>query len=93
VVELADRETLFADPQHPYTQALLSAVPEPDPSLARKTERIILQGDVPSPSKPPKGCNFCTRCPTAMDICKTGEPEYREIAPGRFAACHLHNPT
>ncbi len=93
VVELADRETLFANPKHPYTQALLSAVPEPDPSLARKSERIILQGDVPSPSKPPKGCNFCTRCPAVMDICKTDEPTYREIEPGHFAACHLHDPT
>lgn len=93
IVELADRETLFADPQHPYTKALLSAVPEPDPSLARKSERIILQGDVPSPSNPPVGCNFCTRCPSVMDICKTHEPVTREIAHGHFAACHLHTDT
>lgn len=93
IVELADREALFADPLHPYTKALLSAVPEPDPALARKTERIILQGDVPSPSNPPKGCNFCTRCPAVMDICKTLEPDYREVQPGRFTACHLHNDT
>jgi len=91
IVELADREALFADPLHPYTKALLSAVPEPDPSLARKTERIILQGDVPSPSNPPQGCNFCTRCPAVMDICKTTEPAYREVEQGRFTACHLHN--
>ncbi len=93
IVELAERETLFADPMHPYTKALLSAVPEPDPALARKSERIILKGDVPSPSKPPKGCNFCTRCPAVMDICKQIEPEYREVKPGRFTACHLHNET
>ena len=91
VVELAPREALYADPLHPYTKALLSAVPEPDPSLARTTERIILQGDVPSPSNPPQGCNFCTRCPAVMDICKVEEPEYREVKPGHFTACHLFN--
>lgn len=93
IVELAPREALFREPLHPYTKALLSAVPEPDPSLATKTERIILQGDVPSPANPPKGCNFCTRCPSVMDICKTIEPDYREVAPGRFTACHLYNDT
>ena len=93
IVELAERETLFAEPLHPYTKALLSAVPEPDPALARKTERIILQGDVPSPSNPPKGCNFCTRCPAVMDICREVEPEYREVTPRQFAACHLYNET
>lgn len=93
IVELADRETLFAQPLHPYTKALLSAVPEPDPALARKTERIILQGDVPSPSNPPKGCNFCTRCPSVMDICRKVEPEYREVKPRQFTACHLYNET
>lgn len=91
VVELASREHLYADPLHPYTKALLSAVPEPDPSLARTNERIILKGDVPSPSNPPKGCNFCTRCPSVMDICKDVEPAYREVRPGRFTACHLYN--
>lgn len=91
VVELAPREALYDEPLHPYTKALLSAVPEPDPSLARKTERIILKGDVPSPSNPPKGCNFCTRCPAVMDICTQEEPAYREVQPGRFAACHLLN--
>ena len=91
IVELAPREALYARPLHPYTQALLSAVPEPDPSLEGKAERIILQGDVPSPSNPPQGCNFCTRCPAVMDICKQQEPTYREVQPGHFAACHLHN--
>ncbi len=93
IVELAPREALYAEPLHPYTKALLSAVPEPDPSLARATERIILQGDVPSPSNPPEGCNFCTRCPSVMDICKRVEPDYREVHPGRFTACHLYNDT
>ena len=93
IVELAERETLFAEPLHPYAKALLSAVPEPDPALARKTERIILQGDVPSPSNPPKGCNFCTRCPEVMDICREVEPECREVKPRQFAACHLYNET
>ena len=93
IVELAPREGLYADPLHPYTKALLSAVPEPDPSLARASERIILKGDVPSPSNPPQGCNFCTRCPSVMDICKKVEPDYREVQPGRFTACHLYNDT
>lgn len=93
LVELAPREAIFGDPKHPYTQALLSAVPDPDPALARGVERIILQGDVPSPSNPPKGCNFCTRCPQVMDICKTTPPEFLEVEPGRFTACHLTNET
>lgn len=93
IVELAPREAIYAEPLHPYTQALLSAVPEPDPSLATAKERIILQGDVPSPANPPQGCNFCTRCPQVMDICRQIEPEYREVKPGRFTACHLYNQT
>jgi len=93
VVELASREDLFAEPLHPYTKALLSAVPEPDPSITAEKERVILQGDVPSPANPPKGCNFCTRCPSVMDICKETDPEYREVKPGRFVACHLLNET
>ena len=84
------REALFGAPRHPYTEALLSAVPEPDPSLEARTSRIILKGDVPSPSNPPKGCNFCTRCPKVMDICKTIEPNYQEIESGHFVACHLY---
>ncbi|PTQ72576.1 ABC transporter ATP-binding protein [Celeribacter persicus] len=93
VVELASRETLFADPKHPYTQALLSAVPEPDPWLEEKVERILLQGDVPSPSNPPKGCNFCTRCPQVMDICREIDPLGQEIAPGHQVTCHLYQTT
>ena len=91
IVELADADALYAEPLHPYTKALLSAVPEPDPTLAGSSDRVILQGDVPSPSNPPKGCNFCTRCPSVMDICKQIDPDYREVSPGRFAACHLLN--
>jgi oligopeptide transport system ATP-binding protein len=93
IVELAPREALYGDPLHPYTKALLSAVPEPDPTLARSSERIILKGDVPSPANPPKGCNFCTRCPAVMDICKQIDPTYQEVAPGRFVACHLYSKT
>ncbi|WP_298258043.1 dipeptide ABC transporter ATP-binding protein [uncultured Litoreibacter sp.] len=91
IVELAPRDDIYADPQHPYTKALLSAVPEPDPSVEEKVERIILTGDVPSPAKPPQGCNFCTRCPAVKDICKRDEPEFREVQPGRFVACHRFN--
>lgn len=89
MVELAPREVLYDKPLHPYTQALLSAVPEPDPQIARKRERIILEGDVPSPANPPEGCNFCTRCPKVMDICKRETPIWQEIEPERFVACHL----
>lgn len=91
VVELAPREALYHNPLHPYTQALLSAVPEPDPARAQTPRsRIILHGDVPSPANPPKGCNFCTRCPQVMVRCKTEAPIFREVAPGRFVACHLY---
>lgn len=88
VVELAERDALFDSPQHPYTKALLSAVPTVEET---QRERIILQGDVPSPANPPQGCNFCTRCPVAEARCRQEEPEWREVAPGRFAACHLLN--
>ena len=87
VVELAERRSLFAQPQHPYTEALLSAVPVPDPKAKRK--RIILKGDVPSPTHPPSGCRFHTRCPYAVERCKVEEPEMKELRPGHFAACHL----
>ena len=87
IVEIAEKSTLFAQPQHPYTEALLSAVPVPDPTVHSK--RIILSGDVPSPINPPSGCHFHTRCPYAEARCKVDTPALREIAPGHFAACHL----
>jgi peptide/nickel transport system ATP-binding protein/oligopeptide transport system ATP-binding protein len=85
MVELTSREELFINPLHPYTQALMSAIPIPDPSLKR--DRIILKGDVPSPLNPPKGCRFHPRCPIAMDICSQQEPEFREVAPDHLVAC------
>ncbi|GGL72749.1 ABC transporter ATP-binding protein [Wenxinia marina] len=91
IVELAPREALYAEPLHPYTQALLSAVPEPDPLAEAGVKRIILKGDVPSPANPPKGCNFCTRCPRVMEICREVDPASQEVAPGRFVACHLYD--
>jgi oligopeptide/dipeptide ABC transporter ATP-binding protein len=87
IVELTTRERLFTRPLHPYTEALLSAVPVPDPDAKRN--RIILAGDVPSPITPPPGCRFHTRCPYAFERCKVEEPAMRELAPGHFAACHL----
>lgn len=88
IVELADRETLFSAPHHPYTRALLSAVPVPDPSIKR--ERVMLKGDVPSPINPPSGCRFHTRCPFVMDRCRTEEPVLRPVGPaGQVSACHL----
>jgi oligopeptide/dipeptide ABC transporter ATP-binding protein len=87
IVELADRRALFSGPQHPYTEALLSAVPVPDPGARR--QRVILQGEVPSPINPPTGCHFHTRCPYAEARCKTETPLMRELRPGHFAACHL----
>jgi oligopeptide transport system ATP-binding protein len=92
IVELADRKTLFAEPLHPYTKALISAVPTPNPTLERKRRRIILQGEVPSPANPPKGCVFSTRCPVAVPVCSQLEPVYLEAAPGHYVACHLVNP-
>ena len=87
IVELAEKRALFAAPKHPYTEALLSAVPVPDPTA--KPKRIILQGDVPSPISPPPGCHFHTRCPYAEPRCRIETPPMREVAPGHFAACHL----
>jgi oligopeptide transport system ATP-binding protein len=90
IVELADRDRLYADPQHPYTRALLSAVPIPSPKIERKRERIILLGDAPSPANPPPGCHFHTRCPIAQrGLCDVQAPEWREIKPGQWVACHL----
>jgi len=89
LVELADTKELFNNPLHPYTQALLSAVPVPDPVIEEKRKRIILEGDVPSPVNPPSGCRFRTRCPIAADICKEAKPEWREMSPDHWAACHM----
>ncbi|WP_432354469.1 ABC transporter ATP-binding protein [Sporosarcina sp. A2] len=86
LVELATRDELFGKPLHPYTKALLSAVPIPDPTIKR--ERIILKGDIPSPANPPSGCTFHTRCPFAQETCKIRVPEFRELEPGHFVACH-----
>jgi oligopeptide/dipeptide ABC transporter ATP-binding protein len=87
IVELAEKRELFASPQHPYTEALLSAVPVPDPKS--EPRRIILQGDVPSPINPPSGCAFHTRCPYVERRCRTETPAMREVRPGHFASCHL----
>jgi oligopeptide transport system ATP-binding protein len=90
IMEIADRDELYRNPMHPYTQALLSAVPIPDPAIEEKRKRIILEGDVPSPANPPKGCNFCTRCPKAMDVCRDQEPLFKDYGNGHFAACWLY---
>lgn len=89
IMEMADRNTLFDDPLHPYTQSLISAVPIPNPEIELTRQRFILEGDPPSPANPPSGCVFHTRCPLTIDECITVEPEYREITPGHFTACHL----
>ena len=90
IVELAERDELYEKPMHPYTQALLSAVPIPDPSIEGQRQRIILEGDVPSPANPPKGCHFSTRCPRVMDICRQHEPPFKDYGAGHYAACHLY---
>jgi peptide/nickel transport system ATP-binding protein len=87
IVEMAPKRSLFAGPRHPYTQALLSAVPIPEPGVRR--ERILLRGDLPSPISPPPGCRFHTRCPYVFDRCRTEEPELRNVGSAHLAACHL----
>ncbi|MDP9381118.1 MAG: ABC transporter ATP-binding protein [Chloroflexota bacterium] len=89
VVELAETDALYADPQMPYTEALLSAVPRPDPRLRDKGHRVMLQGDVPDPANPPSGCYFHTRCPYVQERCRVEAPPLREVRPGHFAACHF----
>jgi len=89
VMELAERNTLFDDPLHPYTQSLNSAVPEPNPKSERERHRFILKGDPPSPANPPSGCVFHTRCPLAVEECITVEPDFSEVYPRHFVACHL----
>jgi oligopeptide transport system ATP-binding protein len=89
IVELTDRRSLFSQPLHPYTQSLMSAVPMPDPKTERKRRRIMLEGEVPSPANPPSGCVFHNRCPLATGDCSRQIPEYREVLPDHFVACHL----
>lgn len=89
VVELAESFEIYKNPIHPYTKTLMSAVPIPDPVVTRSRERLILEGDIPSPINPPSGCKFHTRCPYAMDCCKEEVPEFKEYASGHYAACHL----
>ena len=92
MVELASDRELYQDPKHPYTQALISAVPKPEAG-AKRRDRLILRGDVPSPINPPSGCRFHTRCPHVLDECRTIEPNFNEISPGHWVACHLHSET
>ena len=89
IAELSPASAHYARPLHPYAEALLSAVNEPDPDLAAGRRRILLKGDVPSPARPPAGCNFCTRCPRVFDRCRVEKPDLREVEPGRLVACHL----
>jgi len=88
IVEMSDRDEVYDHPQHPYSKALLSAVPIPDPRATRARQRVILEGDVPSPSNPPAGCRFHPRCPIVGEECRVDIPKWREIAPGHFVACH-----
>jgi oligopeptide transport system ATP-binding protein len=89
IVELARSEDLYANPQHPYTKALLSAIPVPDPDVEEQKERIVLKGELPSPVSPPSGCPFRTRCPAATERCALEAPEFREVRPGHWASCHF----
>jgi len=91
LVETAPSKELYSNPLHPYTEALLSSIPIPDPDMAKSSKRIVLKGDVPSPVNPPSGCKFRTRCRYAMDICSEEVPVFKEVDKGHFAACHLLN--
>jgi oligopeptide transport system ATP-binding protein len=90
LVEIADRDDLYRNPLHPYTEALMAAVPVADPEVEARRPRAIMSGEVPSALRPPPGCRFHTRCPRAMAVCKTDAPRLRELSPGRAVACHLH---
>jgi oligopeptide transport system ATP-binding protein len=90
IVEIGPKQQIYSAPQHPYTQALLSAAPEPDPDI--KAKRIVLEGDVPSPTRTPPGCSFHTRCPLVQEVCRVVRPALREVAPGQNAACHFARP-
>lgn len=90
MVELTTSDQLYANPLHPYTQALLSAIPIPDPDIEESRERILLEGELPSPINPPSGCVFRTRCPMAMEVCANVKPAWQEQEPGHFVACHLY---
>jgi len=92
IVELTDKNSLYDNPLHPYTQALLSAIPVPDPFVEEKRQRILLEGDLPSPANPPQGCNFNTRCPVAYEDCYEEDPANLEIEPGHYCACHRVKP-
>ncbi len=87
-MELTESETLYENPLHPYTKALISAAPIPDPRVDRARERILLTGEIPNPIHPPEGCRFSTRCPYASDECRRTEPEFREVIGGHWVACH-----
>ena len=89
MMELTSSEELYENPLHPYTKALISAAPIPNPTVDRARERIILKGEIPSPINPPKGCNFCTRCPQATERCFNEEAEFKDVGGGHFCACHL----
>jgi peptide/nickel transport system ATP-binding protein len=89
IVEMATTEELYANPKHPYTEALLSAVPKPGPRLRKRGRRIMLEGDVPDPANPPSGCHFHPRCPYAQEVCKHDEPPLRDVGGGHLAACHF----
>ena len=90
LVEIADRDELYKNPLHPYTEALMAAVPVADPEVEAKRPRAVISGEVPSALRPPPGCSFHTRCPRVMARCKSEQPLLREPAPGRAVACHLH---